>query len=203
MTRLEHIRTEGRRQAKAAKWQARAAQAEAAERMAPIRETLRGRAETAREAAGPALHSAKDRLVEDVLPRMQDAAVHARAAAEPYAEEAARRGAGAVAALRGEVEPPPTRRTRQARRFLMWTGLAGLTGACWAALRRWTAEPAWVSSDAFTPALTPVSPTPPTAEAPLPGGPRPMRAEAISDDLARAEAEAEITESGGTPTRFR
>lgn len=192
MTRLENVRTEGRRKAKAAKWRARATQAEAAERVAPIMETLRERAETAREAAGPALHGAKDRLVEDVLPRVQEAVTQARETAEPYAEEAARRGAGAVAALRGQVEPPPARRARKARRLLMATGIAGVAGAGWAAWRRWTTEPEWVSSDAFTPGLTPVAPTAPTAESP-----------AVSDDFARAEAEAEITESGGTPSRFR
>lgn len=118
-------------------------------------ETVRTRGRRLREASGPALHTAADglhtakgRLVEDVLPRMQETMSHAKAAADPVTHEAMRRSGAAVAALRGEIPVPrPSLRRRMIRPGLFLTGAAGLAGAAWMAWHQWSAKPDRVSGE--------------------------------------------------------
>jgi hypothetical protein len=87
-------------------------------------------AQQTREKLAPRLETAKARVtpvLEEVGPAVGAAVSAAMAASEPYREEARRRGDAAVAALRGEVDPPKPK--HRIRKLLMVLGL-GAAVAC-------------------------------------------------------------------------
>src|SRR5687768_3316328 len=83
------------------------------------REAVTPAVEQVREAAAPPLALAKEKIVDEVLPRVGASVAAALAASEPVREEAKRRGSATVAALKGDLEPPaPPRRKRRLGKFL-------------------------------------------------------------------------------------
>jgi hypothetical protein len=80
--------------------------------------------------AAPRVETAAQKVKDDVFPKVAEAVVAALAASEPAREEAKIRGTAAIAALRGELDPPHPRRRRRKRFFLVLTA-AGAAVAGW------------------------------------------------------------------------
>ncbi|MER7414153.1 MULTISPECIES: DUF5324 family protein [Streptomyces] len=123
-------------------------------RVERAREALPAEVDRAASRAAHEARRAAERAAAYAGPRLESAVEDVRAAAGPAREEAGRRGAAAVAALRGEVtveeiEKLARRRRRRARtgRFVLRMGLAGLlAGGAYAAWRWWDrqANPDWL-----------------------------------------------------------
>jgi hypothetical protein len=117
--------------------------------------------ETAKDWAGPRVETAAQKVKDDVLPRVAEAVVAAFVASEPAREEAKIRGTAAIAALRGELAPPPARRHRRVKRFFLFLTLSGAAVAGW---KVWSAKSAadrpepWVTSTPETFPVGAVSP---------------------------------------------
>jgi Family of unknown function (DUF5324) len=118
--------------------------------------------EATKDWAAPRMEPAMTKVKEDVLPRVAEAVAAALTASEPAREEAKLRGTAALAALRGELDPPPTKRRRRAKRFFVFVAISGAAAAAWKA---WSAskgtnrpEP-WVTP-------TPVPAVPPVVSVP-------------------------------------
>lgn len=92
--------------------------------------------EAARDWAGPKVEPTVTKVKDDVLPKVAGAVAAAVAASEPVREEARTRGTAAVAALRGELEPPKPK-THRVRNFFLVSSLVGAAAAAWKA---WTAR---------------------------------------------------------------
>jgi len=216
-TRRRATGTRGRRHPSAK--DARAAVAEhvatARDKVTPglehAREALAPTVEHVREAAAPQLATAKEKLVEDVLPRVGASVAAALAASEPMREEAKRRGTATVAALKGEVEPPPPprRRRRVGRRAGRVLFLTGLSAAVAAAVKAWRdskQRDQWTSSDMYapTPATSPPSTVgsavpPPAGVTPAAPGATAAPADAAGaspDEALADEARARVTDPG-------
>ena len=83
--------------------------------------------DTAKDWAAPKVEPAVDKVKSDVLPAVAGAVTTALAATEPARAEAANRGSAALAALKGEVDPPKAKKHRVRKLFLLATVLgAGL-----------------------------------------------------------------------------
>jgi hypothetical protein len=94
------------------------------------------KAEAAKEWAAPRVEPAVTKVKSDVLPKVAEAVTAALAASEPAREEAKARGAAAVAALLGELEPPKQKTHRLRKMFL----LAGVIGAAYAGWKAWAGQ---------------------------------------------------------------
>jgi hypothetical protein len=119
------------------------------------------RVETAKDWAAPRVETAAQKVKDDVLPRMAEAVAAAFAASEPAREEAKIRGTAAIAALRGELDPPPSPRRRRVRKFFLFLTVSGAAVAGW---KVWHAKNAadrpepWVTRETFPPtAVTPAA----------------------------------------------
>jgi hypothetical protein len=93
------------------------------------------RAEAARDWASPKVEDAVTKVKSDVIPKVAGAVTVALVASEPVREEAKTRGTAAVAALKGEVAPPP-KKHRLRKLFV----LAGVLGAAYVGWRAWAAK---------------------------------------------------------------
>jgi hypothetical protein len=116
------------------------------------------RVETAKDWAAPRVETAAQKVKDDVLPRVAEAVAAALVASEPVREEAKTRGTAAIAALRGELDPPAPRRRRRTKRFFLFLTLTGAAVAgwkVWSSSNRAERPDPWV-----TPTAEPV-PTPP------------------------------------------
>lgn len=125
---------------------------EARERLAPLVEEVRLQTnEKVRPVAEQAASSAKHKIVTDVVPPLAGAVATATAASTPYREEAKKRGAATLAAMRGEIEAP-TETSHKLRNFVVLLGLGGAVawGYKWVTGR--DADAAWQSSYEPTPA---------------------------------------------------
>ena len=150
------------------------AREEIAPRLAEAREQVGPRLAEARSQVGPLLAEARDqvaphvesargRLVNDVVPYVQQAVSDAREQAAPVAEEAKRRGVLAAAALKGE----PVKRKGSKRKFFLFAGLAGL-GALAVKKLRGGESPNWQTS--YSPSPSPAAtPAPRSTSAPTTG----------------------------------
>ena len=158
----------------------------AAPRVETARDWAAPRVETAVEWAAPRVEPAVDKVRTEVLPAVAGAVATALAATEPARTEAANRGTAALAALKGELDPPPRNRHRVRKLFL----LTVLLGGAYAAYRAWMAR----SSDPVDAWTTPVkTPTPASSMGDVsvlgtPGSDDPAGA---SPDEALADATAE------------
>jgi hypothetical protein len=114
------------------------------------REAVTPAVEQVREAAAPQLALAKEKIVDEVLPRVGAGVAAALAASEPVREEAKRRGSATVAALKGDLEPPaPPRRKRRLGKFLFLTGIAAAATAAVKAWRNSRNRDEWTSADTY------------------------------------------------------
>jgi len=145
--------------------------------------------ESARTSAAPALASAKEKWADEVVPRVTASVTAAKEAAQPVREEAMRRGAATLAALKGDLEPPRPkgRRRHRVRKVLLFAGLTGVVVGAFHAWRRSQAAESWVSADSYAPSrLEPDAGSTPAADA----------AGAAPDEVLADEASAEMTETG-------
>jgi hypothetical protein len=131
------------------------------------------RVDAARDWAEPRVGAGVTKVRDDVLPTVAETVAEAVTAAivasEPVIEEAKTRGTAAVAALRGELEPPKRKRGKLRKLFF----LAALVGA---AVVGWKILMSRSQSDELSPWATP---------APEPG-PGPAWASTTTDDAAGA-----------------
>lgn len=114
------------------------------------------RVETAKDWAAPRVETAAQKVKDDVLPRVAEAVAAALVASEPAREEAKTRGTAAIAALRGELDPPTPRRRRRKRFFLLLT----VTGAAVAGWKVWNSRNRAERPDPWVAATTAPVPTP-------------------------------------------
>jgi hypothetical protein len=108
---------------------------------------------TARDWAAPKVEPAVDKVRSDLLPAVAGAVATALAASEPARTEAATRGSAALAALKGEVDPPTKSKHRVRKVFL----LATVLGAAYAGWKAWLAR----SNDPVDAWTTPATPAVP------------------------------------------
>jgi Family of unknown function (DUF5324) len=111
---------------------------------------------TAKDWAAPRVETAAQKVKDDVLPRVAEAVAAAFAASEPAREEAKTRGTAAIAALRGELDPPPSPRRRRVKRWFMFLTVSGAAVAGW---KVWHAKN---TADRPEPWVTPWPESPPT-----------------------------------------
>jgi hypothetical protein len=140
------------------------------------------RVEAAVETVSPKIDAARDKLVDEVLPRLVDAINAATSQASAARDEAASRGADAVAVLKGEAVAKPKKKHRL-RKLLMLGGLVAAAAAAFKAMRGGPKDDPWA-----TPAGS--SSWAPSTSASVAGA---AAAEAALDDAAASEA----TESPG------
>ncbi|WP_179229136.1 sunset domain-containing protein [Parenemella sanctibonifatiensis] len=124
----------------------------------------------------PAVDTARAKLQEDVLPKLQQ--ILADAADHPLAQEASKRGQATAAALKGEVEAP--KKKSKAKKFFLVTGILAAIGGVAFAIQKfvlnkddsaWTAYTPADPKPAAKPTSTTASPTVSTAsDAPVDGG---------------------------------
>ena len=125
--------------------------------------------ETAKDWAAPRVETAAQKVKDDVLPRVAEAVAAALVASEPAREEAKIRGTAAIAALRGELDPPSSRRHRRTKRFFLFLTVSGAAVAGW---KVWNSSKSdrpdpWVTSTAEpTPTVAPVSAVPEVTDGP-------------------------------------
>jgi hypothetical protein len=108
---------------------------------------------TARDWAAPKVEPAVDKVKSDLLPAVAGAVATALAASEPARSEAATRGSAALAALKGELDPPKPKKHRVRKVFL----LATVLGAAYAGWKAWVAR----SNDPVDAWTTPATPAVP------------------------------------------
>jgi len=94
-------------------------------------------------AAADAAEKARERLNDDVLPKISGALTAIAAAAEPAIEETGRRGKATKAALKGEVDAPKPR--HRVRKLLVVLGFGAVAAAVAKKLMS-SPEPAWQST---------------------------------------------------------
>ena len=140
--------------------------------------------ENAVDWAAPRVEPAVDKVRTEVLPAVAGAVATALAATEPARTEAANRGTAALAALKGELDPPPRNRHRVRKLFL----LTVLLGGAYAAYRAWMARSSDPVDAWTTPVKTPASPMGDVSVLGTPGSDDPAGA---SPDEALADATAE------------
>jgi hypothetical protein len=90
-----------------------------------------------------AAEKARERLNDDLLPKVTAALVALAAAAEPVVEETSRRGKATKAALRGELEVP--KKSHKLRNLVLFLGFGALAAAAVKKLLT-PPEPAWQST---------------------------------------------------------
>ena len=158
----------------------------AIDQITPVLEDARDRAGAAageaRDKAAPYVSDARDKLVKDVVPAVTAAVAAAGEKAEPYAEEARRRGRATAAAVKGEVDAP--KKGSKLKKLAVVGVLAALGGFVYKMLKGDDSSTAWQSS--YQPAPAPAPPTP----APVPTASAPDDASGASPDEAVADAAA-------------
>ena len=159
----------------------------AAVRIAPVLAGGAAAAHGAAERVGPALESARDRVSDELLPKVTTAL--SAAAASPLAVEAVKRGRATAAAARGELslpEPAP-KRGGWVKRIALVAALAGVAAVVVRKFLGGNQDSGWQAARPSTPAPAP-APTP---------TPAPFSAAAAS--VAPADPEAAATESVDEP----
>lgn len=104
------------------------ARAKAAPYLADARAKAGPMVADARDKAGPVLDDAKHRLATEVLPVLAAAMAAADEATEDVRSEGKKRSKAAMAALRGDVEPPKKKR-HPIRKALLFLGLGAIIAA--------------------------------------------------------------------------
>jgi hypothetical protein len=156
----------------------------AAPKVETAKEWAAPKVETAKEWAAPKVENGVDKVKTDVLPAVAGAVTAALAATEPVRTEAATRGSAALAALKGEVEPPKPKKHRL-RKLLV---LATVIGAAYAGWKAWASQQQagdpvspWTSD---TTSMSTVSPVRPATDDPGGAGPDEALADAVDEATA-------------------
>ncbi len=140
----------------------------AIEQITPVLEDARDRAGAAagdaRDKAAPYVSDARDKFVKDVVPAVTAAVAAAGEKAEPYAEEARRRGRATAAAVKGEVDAP--KKGSKVKKLVVFGALAALGAFLYKMLKGDDSSTAWQSSYQPAPAPTPPTPAPPAPARP-------------------------------------
>lgn len=87
------------------------------------------------EKVSPAVDAARDKVTDDLLPKLQDA-LH-QAAEHPAVVEAGKRGSAAVLALKGELEPAPKK--SKAKKIIKFLAIGAIVAGAVAAVRHFLA----------------------------------------------------------------
>lgn len=163
-------------------------------RLAEARDQVGPRLAEARDQVAPHVENARGRLVNDVVPFVQQAVSDAREQAAPVAEEAKRRGVLAAAALKGE----PVKRKGGKKKFLLFAGLAGL-GALAVKKFRGAESANWQTS--YSPSPSPAAPpAPPSPSAPMAGShTADVAVDAAGDDAGGASPGEALADSAEEP----
>jgi hypothetical protein len=141
------------------------------------------RVESAVDAVSPKIDAARDKLVDEVLPRLVDAinaATSQAAAAKDHAQDV---GSDVLQVIKGDAVVKPKKKHRL-RKLLMLGGLVGAGVAAFKAFRGGPKDDPWATPDAtassWAPATTPASTPTAAAES--------AAAEARLDEAAASEA---------------
>ena len=113
----------------------------AVEKVSPVIDDVLGRVGPATEHAA---EKARERLNDDVLPKVTAALAALAAAAEPAVEETTRRGRATKAALKGEIDVPK-KKSHKMRKLMILLGFGAIVGAVAKKLLT-PPEPAWQST---------------------------------------------------------
>jgi hypothetical protein len=159
----------------------------AAPKVEAARDWAAPKVEAARDWAAPQVETAVSRVKEDVLPKVAGAVAAALAASEPAREEAAKRSTAAVAALKGDLEPP--KKSHKLRNLFL---LAGVIGAAVAGWRAWTKQGQADELEPWVAASPP--PSSPVASSPVPA-PAPL----ATDDPAGASPDEALADAADEP----
>ena len=156
---------------------------DAVERVGPVLEDAYSKVGEAYGKVGPAFESAKDRVSDDLLPRVTTAL--GSAAGSPIAVEAVKRGRATVAAARGELTLPEPERTSGGwvKRVAIVAAVAGVVAVVARKLLGDSAQSGWQSARPSAPP-SPTS-TSPTSTSPTSTGP--TSSTAVADDEAPAD----------------
>lgn len=170
----------------------------AIDQITPVLEDARDRAGAAagdaREKAAPYVSDAREKFVKDVVPAVTAVVVAAGEKAEPYADEALRRGRATAAAVKGEVDAPKQKKGSKLRKLVVFLGLAGLGALVYKKLKGDDSSTAWQSSYQPTPAPTPPTPAPvPSAAADGVGG-DPLT-DSLADDAGGASPDEAVADA--------
>ncbi|HEX6249626.1 MAG TPA: hypothetical protein VFZ64_17300 [Nocardioidaceae bacterium] len=130
------------------------ARKEAKLRAAEAREKAAPYVHDVKERTAPAVEGAKTKFTSEVLPVITAAVAAASEATEEAREEAKKRGVATAAALKGELEAPPEKKSHKFRNFLLLLGLGGLVAFVAKKMSDREASTAWQSSYTPTPAAS-------------------------------------------------
>jgi hypothetical protein len=135
-----------------------------------------------------AAEKARERLNEDLLPKVTAALAALAAAAEPVVEETSRRGRATKAALKGEIDVP--KKSHKFRNFVVFLGFGALAAAAVKKLLT-PPEPAWQS----TPTSGRDYSSAPAGTTSRPAADKP--ADTAADKSSKPEAKDETVSSNG------
>jgi hypothetical protein len=131
---------------------------EAAERVGPALEEAYHRVGDTYGKVGPAFESAKDRMSEELLPKLSTAL--GAAAASPIAVEAVKRGRATVAAARGELTlPEPKKSGSWVKRVAVVAAVAGIVALVGRRLLGGSTDSGWQAARPSTPTSSPAAST--------------------------------------------
>ncbi|HEY5820547.1 MAG TPA: hypothetical protein VIT20_01135 [Propionibacteriaceae bacterium] len=170
---------------------------QAADKIAPLAESAVQRgarvAHDAVERFGPVLDDARDRVSEDLLPKLSGAL--SAAAATPLAVEAVSRGQATLAAAKGELVLPQKKKGSWLKRFAI---VAAIAGVAFVVARKFlgSKDADWQAARPTTP-YAPPKPAAPAA--PVVSESAEAVAEAGDDPQSGPSAHADYTEANGAP----
>jgi hypothetical protein len=155
------------------------------------------RVEQAVDAVSPKIDAARDKLVDEVLPKLVDAITAATSQASAVREEATARSSDAVAVLKGEAVAKPKKKHR-VRKFLLFSGVVAAAVAAVKAMRGKKDDP-WATpsgADSWSAPSVPAAPGPDTStDIGMGTG---MGTGAKADDAAAAAADAALQEAAAS-----
>lgn len=151
MTRVDTARRTAGKARKAARKKASKASDGLGPRLENAWDSATSYTSDAAEWVQPRLDTARQRFQDDLVPRIAEAVNSALEASEPVRGEAKSRGTAAVAALRGDLELPKSRKRRWGKRLLVLLSLGGAAaGAAVAWSKVSQSEPTTIEAETAT-----------------------------------------------------
>lgn len=147
-----------------------------------------------------AAEKARERLNDDVLPKVTAALATLAAAAEPVVEETARRGKATKAALKGEIDVP--KKSHKLRNLVLFLGLGALAATAVKKLLT-PPEPAWQSTPTSGRdySSAPAGSTSRPADSTSPNGKSDAKPEEPKADTPKAESKPETKPEATTDAK--